>query len=353
MYELSSGGLSLMGTPWEVNEFVALEPIRLKHYDSWKQAKQAESDTSTRRQATAQILFDTILFLRDKGMIQTADAIMNSVSDPVWCSHDRLTGSDVIESVLSMPADPATEPQDNMFWFSWTAGRMPHQSWIIDRTMDLGGIWIAAPLDCNKFSFGSNVNTTVQSRNNSPPSFSGSLDLYSKLESSSMEDWLGYIFEASTNLAKETHCGRLFQASFLAKLMQRLQDTRLLQESETEPSRERSALDTFVSDIVPLAQWSRLLAEQVDRSEFLDRRAIFNVDGSRPGGQLILTPFQAQLESVPRAKTRNLSISWIVEPVEGEDVEGREEKTNRFRVTGMVPGMWRYTLLNSGVFTLV
>ncbi|KAH8664370.1 heterokaryon incompatibility protein-domain-containing protein [Xylariales sp. PMI_506] len=360
MYSLSSDGLSLLGTLWEIADFIDLEPIKVKHSDGWRLAKQPEAGPQARRQATALILFDTIMLLKTNGMIQAADAILNSVSDPLWCSQDRNTGSDVVESVLQMPTDLTVEKQEDMFLFSWVIGGMPHQSWIIDRIMDTGGIWLSRPVDCYKLPFRSDMDSSSEPKSKLHPTRSRSLELFSKLTSSSVQTWMNHIFEASAHLAEESHCGRLFQISFFTKLLARLQDDELSSDGTTAAREDTpgrlSKLASLFSGIVPLAQWSRLLTEQVHQSEFLDRRAIFDVEGSESRKVLVLTPFQAQLESVPRSKVRNFSVSWTVEPADGggEGIgENNEEVEKRFRVTGMVKGMWRYTLLNSGRFTLV
>ena len=371
MYRLSSRGLSVFATLWEVVDFVDLEPIRQKYAGDWKLVKQPGTSNQDRRQATTDIFFEVIMLLKSRGMIQAADAVLNSVSDPLWRSQDRHTGSDVVESVLQIPSVPATESQ-NMFVFSWVIGGMPHQSWLIDRIMNKGGIWLAKPVDCYGLPFGADVDAVSTSKHNSPSTVSRALDLYSNMvlhgageEGASMHTWMHHIFEASAHLADETHCGRLFQVSLFTKLIAKWLGDSMNPSEPTDnrasvdriatanASGETSKLDSMLSSIIPLAQWSRLLTGQVDRSEFLDRRAIFDIEGSDMTGSFVLTPFQAQLESVPRPRARNLSVSWTVRSVENDEISGTKDSEKKFRVTGMVRGMWKYTFLNSGRFTLV
>lgn len=373
LYEVSSSGLSLLGTLWEVDQFVDLEPIRQKYADDWRLAKRPDADGPSQRQTISLILFEIIMLLKSKDMIQAADAILNSLSNPSWRSRDRDTGSDIVESILETPAIPATESQD-IFMFSGTIGGMPHQSWLIDRIMNTGGVWLAKPVDCYQLPFAADMDAVFASKRNFP-AVSRSQNLLSNkmlhgagAEAAPIHTWLNHIFQLSSNLAQETHCGRLFSVALLTKLIAKWRDeapdpkeinkqssgTSENDANRPESSSLSSRLDALFSSIVPLAQWSLLLTGQVERSEFLDRRAVFDIEGSETIGKYILTPFQAQLESVPRSRARNLSVSWVVRLVQNDKVnEDKDEETRKLRVTGMVKGMWRYTFLKSGRFTLV
>ncbi|KAF9870557.1 hypothetical protein CkaCkLH20_11863 [Colletotrichum karsti] len=185
-YGLSASGLSLLGTLWQVKEFISLKLIKTKHFARWQEAKKSGTSADVRREAVGQVIFDIIMLLRAKGDIEVADAILNSTSDPKFrdrappraapepekgfmkgpfsrktrtdsqtvstTSKDRrgniFQADSIVESVLEMPRD-LTEPPENMFWLSWqpSGERTMHQSWIVDRVMENGGLWLAHPAD--------------------------------------------------------------------------------------------------------------------------------------------------------------------------------------------------------------
>ncbi|KAF3805198.1 hypothetical protein GCG54_00010475 [Colletotrichum gloeosporioides] len=344
LYTLSSKGLSLAGTLWKVTSFVSLEPIKLKYASAWHRAKLPGVPPSTRRQALTHILHETLTLLKARNMLQLADAIFNSTSDAKYRAQ---TPDTPLESVLQIPEDTNIANRDGMFWFSWAvAEKLPHQAWIADRIMELGGVWVAEPVDAGYLPF--NPHPPSPDPESEPaaavPGAEQWPSLLSDLDPSAM---ISFFRSTSAHLSTQTHAERLLQISLLTKFIDLMND-RFLSTS----SRSKSA--SPLRNMVPIRMYSGLLAGQISASEFTDRRAVFDLGGEDALGTLVLTPFQAQLESIPRSKTRGLSVSWVVEEVErSEDSGVGEEEEMRFRVMGTVKGMWRFTLLHSGRYTLV
>ncbi|KAJ0268027.1 hypothetical protein COL940_013786 [Colletotrichum noveboracense] len=343
LYTLSSKGLSLAGTLWKVTSFVPLEPIKLKYASAWHRAKLPGVPPSTRRQALTHILHETLTLLKARNMLQLADAIFNSTSDAKYRAQ---TPDTPLESVLQISEDTNIANRDGMFWFSWAmTEQLPHEAWIVDRIMELGGVWIAEPVDAGYLPFNPHPPSPSPSPSPAPaPMAEQWPSLLSNLDPSAM---ISFFRSTSAHLSSQTHAERLLQISLLTKFLDLMNDRFLTSSPESKPA-------SLLRNMVPLQMYSGLLAGQVSASEFIDRRAVFDLDGEDALGTLVLTPFQAQLESIPRPKTRGLSVSWVVEEVEGSEdsgVGGDEEM--RFRVRGMVKGVWRFTLLHSGQYTVV
>lgn len=342
LYTLSSKGLSLAGTLWKVTSFVPLSPIKLKYASAWHRAKLPGVPPSTRRQALTHILHETLTLLKSQNMIQIADAIFNSTSDAKYRAQAPDTP---LESVLQIPEDDSIANRDGMFWFSWAmTEQLPHQAWIVDRIMELGGLWVAEPVDAGYLPFNPHPPSPSPSPSPAPAPMAEQWPaLLSNLDPSAM---ISFFRSTSAHLSTQTHAERLLQISLLTKFLDLMNDR-----FSTSSPESRSA--SLLRNMAPLQMYSGLLAGQVSASEFTDRRAIFDLGGEYALGTLVLTPFQAQLESIPRPKTRGLSVSWVVEEVEGSEDSGvGEEEEMRFRVRGMVKGVWRFTLLHSGRYTL-
>jgi hypothetical protein len=74
--------------------------------------------------------------------------------------------------------------------------------------------------------------------------------------------------------------------------------------------------------------------------DMIGRKAVFDMEPSRGHETLVITPYQRALESIPRPATRSVSVSWVVEPSDGET---QRQSMARFRVKGMVKGTWQHT----------
>ncbi|KAF4883654.1 hypothetical protein CGCF415_v015727 [Colletotrichum fructicola] len=343
LYALSSKGLSLAGTLWKVTSFVPLEPIKLKYASAWHRAKAPGIPPSTRRQALTHILHETLTLLKSQNMIQIADAIFNSTSDAKYRAQ---TPDTPLESVLQVPEDTNIANRDGMFWFSWAmTEQLPHQAWIVDRIMELGGVWVAEPVDAGYLPF--NPHPPSPSPSSEPAAVPMAEQWPTLLSNLDPSAFISFFRSTSAHLSSQTHAERLLQISLLTKFLDLMNDRFLTSSPESKSA-------SLLRNMIPLQMYSGLLAGQISASEFTDRRAVFDLGGEDALGTLVLTPFQAQLESIPRPKTRGLSVSWVVEEVEGSEdggVGGDEEM--RFRVRGVVKGMWRFGLLHSGRYTLV
>ena len=89
------------------------------------------------------------------------------------------------------------------------------------------------------------------------------------------------------------------------------------------------------------------------------QRGIFDIEGDTSGQVLVLTPFRKRLETIPRPESRNMSVSWVVEPV--PQVDEHEDKGNvdfmkrreTLKTLGMVRGMWKLMVQPSNRYLLV
>jgi hypothetical protein len=84
-------------------------------------------------------MFKMIESLVSKGEKELADSILNSTSNRCWNSRSDL--DDMIESVDEFPPGLQAENRAGMFVLDPTPDGGYHQSWIIDRVMEQGGLW--------------------------------------------------------------------------------------------------------------------------------------------------------------------------------------------------------------------
>ncbi|KAI8272488.1 hypothetical protein K4K60_012529 [Colletotrichum sp. SAR11_57] len=116
--------------------------------------------------------------------------------------------------------------------------------------------------------------------------------------------FISFFRSTSAHLSSQTHAERLLQISLLTKFLDLMNDRFLTSSAESKSA-------SLLRNMIPLQMYSGLLAGQISASEFTDRRAVFDLGGEDALGTLVLTPFQAQLESIPRPKTRGLSVSTV------------------------------------------
>ncbi|KAJ4169822.1 hypothetical protein NW754_005969 [Fusarium falciforme] len=141
--DLSYNGLSILGHLWKKDRFISLESLQIKHARSWEQLRtgkgHSKPDGETVRLATTHIMFKIIETLVSKGEKELADSILNSTSNRYWNSHSDL--DDMIESVDEFPPGLQVENRAGMFALDPALDGRYHQSWIIDRVMEQGGLW--------------------------------------------------------------------------------------------------------------------------------------------------------------------------------------------------------------------
>lgn len=382
LYTLSSDGFSLLGTMWRIQDFIELQPIQSKYCHGWRQIQKAGTPDSTRHRATTHILFEMIMLLKAQGKTQAADAIFNSISSARFRNNIHPTDSNnVIESIQQIPLDMKIENRGDLFSIESVSGEMPHQSWIIDRVMENGGLWLAQPADKGYLLF-------VEDHKPKTPTSPTEIESLSYAEVAAIQAhrWstlmkkgqvqkvidensdlsliMTFLRDSGYRMGEQSHAQKMLQASLFRQVLN-IPDEGYSFVFTDNPWKETLNKDAENSEptkklprMIAMERFAFLLASQSYASEFLDRRAIFDIGGDSAVGTLVLTPFQGRLESIPRPKLRDLSVSWIVEEVDAAVSEGTNKNENkaevpRLRVKGMVKGMWRYTFFHSGRFTLI
>ncbi|KAI8677386.1 HET domain-containing protein [Fusarium sp. Ph1] len=319
--DLSYNGLSILGHLWEKDRFISLESLQIKHARSWEQLRtgkgHSKPDGETVRLATTHIMFKIIELLASKGEKELADSILNSTSNRYWNSRSDL--DDMIESVDEFPPGLQVENRAGMFALDSSPDGRYHQSWIIDRVMEQGGLWSWAL-----------VNNTPRSDLTAEPSEQGS---HKELEK---------------RFENYKHSKMLIISSMLS----RMGEEAAKQVMSENPGMKNSLMKHSAAGSIMALYMTKVGTQGPDMGR---RRATFDVDVSM-GGAFVLTPFQMVLESLPRPSIRGVSVSWVVEETDSRfDVPNRahEEKERCFKVKGMARGMWRFILLSTGRYTLV
>ncbi|KAL0257628.1 hypothetical protein SLS55_006791 [Diplodia seriata] len=391
-HSISDRGLSFPGLLWRVDEFISLAPIKDKYAEPWfrltrsnndpklkSKGKQTNSPAMSRnhRLAATQILFEILMFLRETGQREVADAILNSVGDFKWRNRDGHAMT-IVESVDEFPDHLRMENRKGMFQLGAKSEGGFHQEWLINRVLDQGGLWlgraISSPTDETGWAKRAMAeeqdpaahaaeSLTISASRSDPQipqllhSDSGSSDMHvmgrSDLTARSNEPNPAESQEASTRrdersqLKIKRHGQGMLGYSMLTKVL----EYTMLQgdgQQETEDSTESfmmlrpAVLATFavaVNSNIPY------------RASY----AVFDTHGSASGDVLVLTPFQQLLESIPRPDIRSLSISWIVEPVaemEKGELIGRDGMADelikaRLRAKGMIS--FSYQLLRTAI----
>jgi hypothetical protein len=308
--DLTPDGMSILGTMWQVDEFLNLNSLRVKYADSWLRLRRANDrhrpSPKIVRLATTHLLFEILKHLREIQQDQIADSILNSTSNHWWKCKDRAWNNSPIESVEHFPLDLRIEARRDMFSLDESPDGFFHQCWVIDKVMKAGGLWIASPIHPpgpHVSDFPAHESNTKAMPRLQPHSYASSL-MTTKM------------MEMMTEHVTLTMDGK--------------------SDSELDPvQRHMLTLPIHMSSVVNM-----LVSPEPD---MFSRKAIFEVDvtegESRP---MIFTPHQPALESLPGPALRSLSISWVVVPYGTKSGDG-EQASDIFRVKGMTKGMRRFT----------
>lgn len=262
-------------------------------------------------------MFKIIELLASKGEKDLADSILNSTSNRYWNSRSDL--DDMIESVDKFPPCLQVENRAGMFALDPTPDGGYHQSWIIDRVMEQGGLWSWTL-----------VSNTPRSDLTAKPSEQES---YKELEKS---------------FADHKHSKMLIISSMLS----RMGEEAAKEVMPNNPGMKNSLMKHSAAGSIMALYMTKVGTQGPEMGR---RRATFDVDVSM-GEAFVLTPFQMVLESLPRPTIRGMSVSWVVEETNSRfDFPNlaHEEKEIGFNVKGMARGMWRFILLSTGRYTLV
>lgn len=379
---LDENGLSIPGLLWHVDQFLDMKALQVKYRDSWhrlrKEKKRTVPPATTLYRATTHILFEIIAHLVRVGEKAVANAILNSTSDWTWRNTNSKTGAGMVESVDQFPPELRVENRKGMFSLDSSRkdglGRNRdveyRQCWIVDRVMEKGGFWIGSivtddfnPLDGANFH---------------GPGGGKWIDGFSTDASSELVEAV-----ANETIANETIAGELkpfegdatdvpmTKASNLVQSQAILPESPLQVETKGRPMEridykshshrltvtsmiEMLAGETIFRDSAP---GHRITSESMGAlamglsapEDMTGRKAVFDLEPFKGNETLVITPYQRALESIPRPAMRSMSVSWVVEPSDGET---QRQSMARFRVKAMVKGMWQFTTTFLGTYVL-
>ncbi|KAI8945344.1 heterokaryon incompatibility protein-domain-containing protein [Xylaria longipes] len=339
---LSKDGLSLLGLFWNVDRFLDLTPLQVKYADSWNRLRNATGRSSpshgTIELANTHILFEIIQYLVALDEKPVANSILNSTSSWSWNGRDNM-----IESVDRFPSGLRIENRKGMFLLDYGPDGWPYQCWIIDRVMNKGGFWVGRPSD--------------------------TADIGAEMALDQINDTATMVQGAETQdtspPAPTTDLEGLFRRSHFQTMRSRYMAKMLLEAVSTE-QREQSPLDEDTRTQQDMRVNSKNMAyfllylnmSHPSIDYMSHRQAIFDVDGHPEAQMLVLTPLQLFLESIPRPAMRSMAISWIVEPApsNSEGYSGDPSVANEdevFTIRDMARGMWEFSILASGTYTIV
>ena len=249
------------------------------------------------------VVTDLLCLLRDEREYGIADAIWNSVQNDSWAVDDRFKKNDDVPfSVRDFPdgGDKSWARDDSTGNLCMSFNRDPTgkimQSWLVNRIMRDGCLWYGG-LDLGSVKEGAREKNTngeeneQESRGEAP-----SQSANQQGEEIQNED-------AEVNLPP----GRLTQQRVTSILTLKAFET--MRAAGAKPERHISTDDPGSYVLLGyLASRDEAKHHQME----LERRAVFDVDGP----SLVVTPYNTNMELLPRSETRAMSASWIVEQAE-------------------------------------
>lgn len=357
-YSLSPKGLSILGCLWRVDQFIDLSPIRSKYLDGWRRVQNVKTPAPLRHKAITHILFEILRFLQDTNKIQEADAILNSVSNFKWHSKDNVAKSDMLQSMSQLAPEVKVENRQGLFSLTQDPLGIFHQTWLIDRVMEKGGVWSGTLVedDMTKAIRGMQPLHT-------PSTSHGVLLESASMTSSKTVQEPAYEGPSLTDTSKletrlpESHGSFLFLQSIMSMISEAMDDGSYIEDTKSKMTNNgKPAFDMKPSKTAMSLLLMTFSGRGMGETQALNRRAIFDLDGCSSNGVLVVTPFRPYLEAIPRPVERSLSVSWIVERLDPSDTEEDRldsEYQKQFKVRGMVRGMWTYLSFPPGRYLLV
>ncbi|GAP92134.1 putative heterokaryon incompatibility [Rosellinia necatrix] len=362
-HKLSSEGLDLMGALWNVNQFVDMTMLQIKYADSWMKLCQQDHLTSSFRRsirlATTHLLFEILQTLVSMDERQVADSILNSVSNWKWLRRQDAEPESMVESVDEFPPGLQVQHRRDMFSLDPSPDGRYHQCWVIDRIMEKGGLWVGSLIEATAEDGVTDMSTGPEANSRAPGT---GLALEATTSTSGRQDLPRYepLGEGEKTMLDRTshHLGSMRVMSMMGMLISHLSEEQGdLDEQPTQAVDEDKRLFHLKMPRVlgPLAM--AFASVKTDGRDRQGRRAIFDMDGTPNTDNLVLVPFQATLESIPRPPLRSLSVSWIVEPESRDQDAGdlcRDGRyVGRLRVRRMTKGMWRFARMPYGAYTII
>jgi hypothetical protein len=324
-----------------VDRYIDMRRLKRKYADSWSSLNKSldKMPASTFRLGTTHLLFEIIGDLISRNEFQTADAILNSTSNPMWQRKSELQQG--VESVSQFPPGLSVENREGMFALDHSDDGRFHQCWIIDRVMKKGGFWVGRIADESK------------QPDLSPKSPGEQIDVTAKPDD-----------KVRPIPSYKGHQHQLLVRSLLSNLASLANN--MGDENKPEDSMDPRKFAMLQGD--NLAVLAGSVGDVISHKDMKECRSVFDVDGDVSGKCLVFQPFHMLLESIPRPGLRNMSVSWKVERVDNGAAEGtdnnadesveeeeEEEEGEEFvlKTHGSVKGMWKYNLRIGRRFLLV
>lgn len=302
--------------------------LKIKHAGAWRRLQTAKGTSlptnRTIQLATTHLLFEVLEALVSRGENQLADSILNSTSDWQWNQNPYSSAHDVVESVDQFPSGLSIENRKGMFALDPIPDMGYYQVWIIDRVMEQGGLWVWEFLKT------------------SPEDYMPDTDLP----------------ETSETPNPWSHNKALMVGSMMTTVAEVVTDPQDEKESNSNAN-DTGDPPRHLMDVSRTARSVALgfdAARRTPHRELMSRRATFDIDVDVNGDTLVLTPFQMVLESIPRAALRAMSVSWVVEALHSTKTNANDEATGndqQFKVRDIVRGMWKFTMVPTGRYTIV
>jgi hypothetical protein len=298
------------------------------------------------------ILLKLILFLKANSELGLADAIWNSAQAASWPIDGPFKDAeDVPGSVEDFPTElPESLHVDKLFEFEPDRHGGWLQSWVVNRIMTRGKLWYGNLIQTSSdvewpapTPQESELRTEEEGINNISSTLSetqlrsepGNPDKSSSLPQTNEE-------KRSSNMQQLTKGeetkeiesrGRHSKQLVMSIITHRVLNTVV---EEAGHKADRSTVDdpgAYVALIHDVSDGDKV------NSTLKSRRAFFEVDEPC----LVLTPFNTNLEVLPRPETRSMSISWVVRhptsPVP-EISESGLPILEQFKFVKVVKGMW-------------
>lgn len=306
-----------------------MSELKIKHADSWRKLQTAKGPSlPTQRTiglATTHLLFKVIEALVSQGENQLADSILNSTSHWKWNQNPYSSANDVVESVNQFPSGLRVENRKRMFALDPSPDKGYYQTWVINRVMEQGGLWVWAFSKTSLEAYALDID---------PP-------------------------ETSETLETGSHNNLLAVGSILKIIAESVADKPQGEKENNSKGNDMSDLTFPLMNISGAAILFGLGMTAVQRTwipEVVSRRATFDIDVCMNGNTLMLTPFQMVLESIPRASLRAMSVSWVVEVLDCAKTNANVEtiqKDQQFKVRDIVRGMWKFTMVPNGRYNII
>jgi hypothetical protein len=298
------------------------------------------------------ILLNLILFLKANNELGLADTIWNSAQAASWPIDGPFKDAeDVPASVEDFPIElPESLHVDKLFEFEPDRHGGWLQSWIVNRIMTRGQLWYGnliqtssdlewpapTPQESGLRTGEEDINdissTLSKAQLHSEPGNPGKSSLLEQTyyeERPSNEEQLTEDERGKGIESQGRHSRQLVMSIITHRVLNTVVE-------EAGHKADRSTVDdpgAYVAFIHDVSDGGKV------KSTLKSRRAFFDVDEAC----LVLTPFNTNLEVLPRPETRSMSISWVVQyptsPVP-EVTESGIPILEQFKFAKAVRGMW-------------